>query len=306
MRIIGIDKLRELFLDILDNSRYALEQDNENAVKDLKFGTNPDANYYDRIFTEYGLYNEEIIQTPADEELITPGIFTFDGADIVNNPSYDCYNEMVAFEFLGFESQREALRLLLEKFAGDIRGKTFNAWYDDHFDVLYYGDNIPEDTSKLYPLTCIISTDMPVLSDTFQQSGYDRFQAYINIDFTVLYDIDYNDDSSFKIDGEILPVSGLEISRTKTMKAFNVRNLETQSYGENQAITIAISGLFKNSSEVCNKIKRGILSNEYLNESYEIEYSGYKYKMFLNNGSINAVPGTSTTFSAAFSTLYEV
>ena len=303
MRIIGIDQLRKLFLSFLDEAKYEIYTEGEPEVNDILFGHDKNAQYHEKIYTEYGFYNEAIEQVPdIESELVTPGIFAYDGSEIINNQSYECYSELVAFEFLGFEKQRKMFRKLLERMATDIRGKTFTAYYDEERDILHYDDGVEEGTL----LTFIISTDMPELSDTIQQSGYDRFSAYINMDITVIKDIVISDSDSFVIDGEIFPLSVAKISRQKNIKICNVRTKETESYAESQSLTIAISGLLNGSSELCKKLKRGILDPNYLNESYVVSYGGYTYKMLLTNGEIEVKPSDIINVTAAFTTIKEV
>lgn len=301
MRIIDINTLRLLFLDLLEDSRYAL---NDLEVNEVLFGDDGIGNH-NRIYTEYGYYNEAIETVPETEEkLITPGLFLYDNVDIINNPNYDSYNVQAAFEFLGFERQREALRKLLEKYADDIRGKYIDFYL---YQGEWYYDSVPEDIkTNGEKFTAIISVEMPVLGTTFSQSGFDRFEAYINLDFTVVKDLELDKGESLKIDGEVFPYSTLSISRQKVAKVFNIKTKESTGYAESQAIGITLEALMQSDSTVMEKIKRGILSSDYLNESYTINYEGYTYKMYLSSGSISNSIGTIRTITASFSTLKEV
>lgn len=299
MKIIDNNTLRTIFLDMLDDAKYNLIQENHNEVSAIHFGT---GDTRDHIFLEYGYYNEAIAQVPnTEEELITPGIFAYDGADIVNNPNYDCYNVMVALEFLGFESQRDAMRLLLERYATDLRGKSIDVYEKDG--VYTWGDNA-DTTGNKY--TCLISTEMPVLSETIEQSGYERFQAYINLDFTVLAGIIVANEDELTIDGETLSLTSFIISRDKSIKQYNVKSLERASYAESQTITFSISGMYNANKEASKKIKKAILTKDYMNTPFELAYAGYTYRMYMQKGEMNVSPNSPVTFTAIFSTLKEI
>lgn len=295
MKLIELEALKEIFLELLDNAKYTLLNAGLNEIDDI--------DYRSKMFTEYGVYDEEIQQLPSTSmNFQTPGLFVIDGGEVLNNPSYDCYTQEVAFEFLGFENQREAFRKLLEMFAGSIRGKTIQVYYDAITGKFHYNDGFTDGIKY----NCIIETELPVLSETITQSGYDRFQAYINMDITVLVDIELGNDSMIQIDGEYVPVISLAIKRIKNKKIFNNRTIETRGYAENQAIVFAISGVLKGSSAVCQKIKKAILSSNYLNEPFILNYEGYEYKMFLETGDIEVSAGSPVSYQAAFSSLKEV
>ena len=122
MKMLDVYTMRSMLLEYLEDTRYKLSNNGYLEVNDIHFGSDTDE--HDHIYTEYGYYNEAIQNVPDTEEtLITPGIFAYDGADIINNPDYECYNAQVALEFLAFEKQRSAMRLLLESYVNDIKGK---------------------------------------------------------------------------------------------------------------------------------------------------------------------------------------
>ena len=299
MRIIDRHELKKLFLGFLLEAKYELEADDLD-VSDIHFGKDPAYDNTECVFDEYQFYNEYIDQVnDLEEYLITPAIFAYDGADIINNPSYDCYSELVAFEFLGFEKQREAFRKLLEKFVTNIRGKTFIAYYDPNENKLHYDDGITVGDE----ITCIISVEMPELSDTISQSGYDRFQAYVNMDITVLSGIEYSNVSDFTIDNNTLPITTIKISRQKSTKAFNNRTEETLYYAENQTLVISIAGMLNKNSDICKKIEDSILDSDKLNNEFNINYKGHHYSMILSNGELDIVPGDTVSFNATFTTM---
>lgn len=295
MKLIEIEALKDIFLELLDDSKQLLLNAGLDEIEAIDYRT--------KMFTEYGFFDEAIAQKPITEtNFITPGIFTIDGGEILNNPSYDCYVQEIAFEFLGFEHQRDSFRKLLEMFAGFIRGKTIIVYYDPETGVFHYNDGFTGGIKY----NCLIETELPVLSETLQQSGYDRFQAYVNMTITVLLDIQLAAFSNFTVDGEAIPVIALEIKRKKVSKAFNIRTVEVESYAENQAITVVFSGIFKDSSLVCQKIKKGILESNHLNEAFIVEYEGNSYKMFMENGDISITAGSPVSYVVGLSTLREV
>lgn len=307
MRIVDINTLKNMFLELLDEAKYSLEQEGYRELSDVKFGSDSNANYHDKIFSEYGYYDEAISQVPNTEEvLITPGLFAYDGAEIINNPSFDAYNILVAFEFLAFEKQRESFKRLLERLASDIRGKTFTLYElgPDNYEYDINNVKVPSKYERAY--TVVISTEMPVMGDTTTQSGYDRFPAYINMDITVLTsDIELAIANDILIDGKSMAINSAVFQRDKSTKAFNVRTKETESYAENQAINISINGLLRG-DDVSKKIERNILGSDSLNEKFEISFRGYTYQMFLKTGNIELVPNNPLSFTAAFSTRKEV
>lgn len=295
MKLIEINALKDIFLELLDESKYLLLNAGLNEIDDI--------DYRSKMFTEYGIYDESIKQVLNTEtNFITPGLFVVDGGEILNNPNYDCYVQEVAFEFLGFEAQRESFRKLLEMFAGYIRGKSITIYYDTKTGVFHYNDGYTGGTKY----NCVIETELPVLSETVQQSGYDRFQAYINMTITVLLDIELANDINFTVDGERVSIVSLNIKRNKLKKAFNVRTLETQSYAENQSISISFNGVLKGSSKASQKIKNSILTSSYLNEPFNIVYEGCTYKMFLEGGELEIIAGSPITYTAQFTTLKEI
>ena len=301
MRIIDIASLRKLFLEYLDDAKMNLSNENFHDVDAIKFGTDANDDFHDKIFLEQGFYDEAVVQVPeTEEELITPGMFCYDGADMLNNPNYEAYNVMVAFEFLGFEKQRESFRRLLERYAVELRGKTLQISYKDG--EFKWGDEL-DNTGEVYD--AIISVQYPVLSETVYQSGYDRFQAYINLDLTVLRNIQLANDTDFTIDGETIAYTDLDILRKKITKAFPVRTLDTKSYAENQSISFVVSGVVNTSTTIGQKIKNAILSSSYLNTSFQLAYDGNTYTMFMSDGSLSIKPGESILFTATFESLKE-
>lgn len=307
MRIIDINTLRKIFLELLDEAKYNVSLEGFGEAEDVRFGEDPDSDYHEKIFTEYGIYNESIAQAPNNiSGYITPGMFAYDGAEIINNPSFDAYNVMVAFEFLAFEEQREIFRKILEKLASNIRGKSFTIYElgPDEYVYDFTGNNIPEAYKKTY--TAVIATEMPVLGETVQQSGYDRFSAYINMDLTVLStDIELALAKDVTIDGKSMSLNSVIFQREKSTKAFNVRTKETQSYAENQTINISINGILRG-DDVSKKIENNILGSDFLNEKFTIRFRGHTYEMFLKSGQIELTPNSPLNFTAVFSTRKEV
>lgn len=295
MKLIEINALKDIFLEMLDEAKYTLLNAGLNEIDDI--------DYRSKMFTEYGIYDESIKQVVNTEtKFITPGLFVVDGGEILNNPNYDCYVQEIAFEFLGFEAQRDSFRKLLEMFAGYIRGKSITVYYDKNTGKFHYDDGYTSGVKY----NCVIETELPVLSETLQQSGYDRFQAYINMTITVLVDIELANNINFTVDNEKVSIVSLNIKRNKLKKAFNVRTLETQSYAENQSITILFNGVLKGSSPVSQKIKNCILTSNYLNEPFTIKYEGCTYTMFLEAGEIEVIAGSPITYTAQFTTLKEI
>jgi hypothetical protein len=259
-------------------------------------------NSHDRIFLEAAFYDEAIKQVPnTEEELIIPGLFIYDGADIINDPTYDAYQISMGLEILPFEGQRIDVRRLLERFAVILRGKQLEISYKDN--NFTWGDNV-DNTGEVY--NCIISVEMPQLGPTESQSGYDRFMAYINFDILVLGNITINNTISVSIDNEVIPLTGINIERNKSIKTMNIRSKEAKSYAENQTLSFSIEGLFNRNSEACKKIQKCILESNYLNEPFNFEYDGYSYTMYLQKGTINIQPNVPTTFTAIFSLLQEL
>ena len=295
MKLIELEALKDIFLELLDNAKYTLLNAGLNEIDDI--------DYRSKMFTEYGVYDEAIQQLPnTSMNFQTPGLFVIDGGEILNNPTYDCYIQEIAFEFLGFEEQRESFRKLLEMFAGYIRGKTIEVYYDTTTGFFHYDDGFTGGIKY----NCVIETELPVFSETIQQSGYDRFQAYINMTFTALIDIELTNNSLLSIDGENIPITSLTLTRSKSVKTFNTRTIETKAYAENQAITISLGGVLQRSSKVCQKIKDAILSERYLNEPFMLTFENHTYKMFLNNGELSIEAGAPIVYAATFSTLKEV
>lgn len=303
MKMLDVYTMRSMLLDYLEDTRYKLSNNGYLEVNDIHFGSDTDE--HDHIYTEYGYYNEAIQNVPDTEEtLITPGIFAYDGADIINNPDYECYNAQVAFEFLAFEKQRSAMRLLLESYVNDIKGKVVTLYY--YNDTWYYGEDVSDDIkNNSTPITAYISTEMPVLNNTISQSGYDRFQAYVNIDITILGNLVMPTDTSVSIDGENIIVSDMEINRIKTKKAYNVKSLEIKSYAEDQTITITIAGLLRSNDAFSTKLKSAILDSNQLNTSFVISYDGHTYTMFLDSGTLKLAYGSTISYQASFSLLKE-
>lgn len=296
LKLLEAHVLRDFFLEQLDNAKYDLSNSGVYEVNDI--------NYRDLMFLEYGFYNEAIYTVPnTEQEFQTPGIFTIDGGEIINNPQYNCYLQDVAFEFLGFEAQREPFRKLLEAFASRIRGMNFNIWYNPTTGEFIYDD--PE-SNEWIKYICVCDTELPVFGESVNQSGFERFPSYINFSVSVMDDIELSNDSYLDIDGDVIPVTALVIHRKKTRKPFNVRTEETQSYAESQDFILSFNCVIKTSSEACKKMKRGILSKNYLNEKYVIKYDGYTYNMFLEDGKINAVVGAPKELEVSFAILKEV
>lgn len=303
MKMLDVYTMRSMLLEYLEDTRYKLSNNGHLEVNDIHFGSDTDE--HDHIYTEYGYYNEAIQNVPDTEEtLITPGIFAYDGADIINNPDYECYNAQVALEFLAFEKQRSAMRLLLESYVNDIKGKVVTLYY--YNDTWYYGEDVSDDVkNNSTHITAYISTEMPVLNNTISQSGYDRFQAYVNIDITILGNLLMPTDTSVSIDGENIIVSDMEISRIKTKKAYNVKSLEIKSYAEDQTISITIAGLLRSNDAFSTKLKSAILDSDKLNTSFVISYDGHTYTMFLDSGTLKLAYGSTISYQASFSLLKE-
>lgn len=296
MKLIEAHVLRDFFLDKLDDAKYMLSNAGVYEVNDI--------NYRDLMFLEYAFYNEAIYTVPnTEQEFKTPGIFAVDGGAIINNPNYECYAQDVAFEFLGFEEQRDAFRKLLEMFTSLVRGMSFNVWYNSVTGEFTFDDPRKKSWTKY---SCAVDTELPVLSECVNQSGFERFQAYVNFTITVMVDIELTNDTPFIIDGEVIPVTSLAIVRKKIKKTFNVRTEEMQSYAENQELQISFVSVVKKSSPVYQKIKRNIQSRECLNDLFIIEYDGYSYRMYLENGSIMADTGTPKQVQCSFSILKEM
>lgn len=302
MKIIELSKLREIFIELLEDSRQSLKAMHVSDIDDIKFGTDNTDYPHDKIFSEYGEYNENITTLPNTAQvLVTPGIFTVDTGEVLNNPNCECYMEKIAFEFLGFEEQREAMRKLLEAFSASLKSKEISVYYDSELDTFHYNDG----NTNGVKYTLITSADFPVISDTIKQSGFNRFQAYVNIDFTALIDLELSNNIQFKVDGENISYTKLTVSRNKVKKTFNTRTVESEGYAENQTRTVSFISMLKPSSTVMKKFKADIelSSDAQLNQSYSVTYDGNTYTMFMESGSISNDVNEPAILQVSLSTL---
>lgn len=319
---------------VLANISFTLLDDTKKNLIDMGF-VDVDGIDTSNRFLEWAQYNEEINTLPITaQEYKTPSLFSVDGGDVINNPDYDIYYEEVALEFLGFEAQRQIFRRLLESYVNYIRGKKITVYYSPYKDMYVYnkvnlntgreiqryeftyegndlfdGQNVGDyesDDNICQKITLVMTTDYPNISETFNQSGFERFQAYVNFEYTVMSGITLSDDISFIVDGQKIPYTTLDINRVKTVEAYNVKTDELKHYAQNQSLNITFSGLLNTNNSTIRKIKEDILHSSYLNREYNIEIDGVAYSMLLKSGSISAKINEVATFSCELITRQEV
>jgi hypothetical protein len=262
-----------------------------NAIADQIIVDDPSGEYVSfKVFFDSGEFNTTIEDASIGEGdgfNVTPVLLKFVNGDYSSARGPQFFSTVFSIEVFGFEKDREKLRQIFETYSYLNQGRI------DNEEIGIY-------TTR--------TLEFPVFEDPVLWKGSTRFQGFMRLFMTYMYDGQLSNGVLFTVDGEPLIVQSLNLRRIRTPKAGQKNEQqEVVNIYESQILTITGGMLFDNSTAaivLLNELKtlnRGLNTQHTLTVTYPVvSATPDTYKMYLDNGDIGVNEGGVITLSFVF------
>jgi hypothetical protein len=184
------------------------------------------------------------------------GLFRFIGGQVDPSQIVNVYLQRFSLEILAFDEYRDDIRNILTTYASSIDGRIYQMTENDDIFAL-----------------AITVTEFPIISETLDANGADKFIASIIIDILIYQDLVHADGITFMIDGVKVPYKSISFNRKMIdpvpdlEKAYQNRYVPTKSVED-----IEVSGLYQN-NQATSKVIDWIFDETRLQDVFRVFYT---------------------------------
>jgi len=243
----------------------------QKSVGSLNTDPNPDKNefnpeYWVKKDIQFELFKDQadfdgtiLVPTYKDDEDAQKknfGLFRFLGGTVDPSRIMNVYLQRFSLEVLAFESYRDDIKTLLTTFASSLDGTLHQL----------------SDSNGTFTVALTV-TEFPVISETIDANGADKFISSLLIDLLVYEDLVHADGIVFKVDGVRIPFSSISFNRQMIEpvpdleKAFENRYVPTKSTHE-----VSVSGLYQLNTST-GKLMNWLFDETNLKDVYRVFYT---------------------------------
>jgi len=254
MKTVSYDSFYKYFSNLITSFSKEL-YDNGEITEDLQF----------KFYPSTGEYFTEIDQQTLPSNTVLVNIMNGGGVQD-STVSVETYLQIISFEFLALDSQREDIMYLLTNLVANYKNKIESLPYVE--DARDQNGNIIAELNRNATINISID-DFPDYSEKFDAHGEEKFTASFTTNIIVLPTVQLANGYKILINGIEIPYTQFEIDRSVELMPDLIKRDTSKFFANTTGFGVTISGYYvENNSELAN-----ILSDCCANINFNGQYT---------------------------------